>query len=182
MLGLCYDDWVNKDILVDYERSQWFGYLDHSMQDLVRVSIEILEREENDPEQVFHDYSFVVFPMAKAYEGFLKKVFLETGLITRVDFESKHFRVGKSLNPDLPKKYRRDDWVYGKLVERLQPEGKGELPDLMWEMWREGRNLLFHYWPEHENFISLEVARKKVEDIVRVIEEVVGTLNVSSSR
>ena len=54
--------------------------------------------------KVKQNFSFVVFPFAKAYEGFLKKAFLGVGFISRLDYISDHFRLGKVLSPNLVEK------------------------------------------------------------------------------
>jgi len=60
------------------------------------------------------DFSFLVSPIAKAYEGFLKDLFLKIGIITENDYSSDRFRVGKTLNPSL--RYKRFS-VYQKLSD-----------------------------------------------------------------
>lgn len=165
-------------ILKDYQSSEWFGYLEHSMQDLVSISFDLLEGEEvrlrQDSGEPRHDYSFVVFPMAKAYEGFLKKFFYEVGLIDRKMFEGRYFRIGKSLNPDLPIKYRRRDWVYERLDKKCTDHGRPDLTEMMWMEWKQSRNLLFHYFPKHKNFIDIDEARVRVESVAGVMEQAVG--------
>jgi hypothetical protein len=47
------------------------------------------------------DYSFIVAPAAKAYEGYLKEFFFRIGLIDKYTYQSDRFRVGKTLNPSL---------------------------------------------------------------------------------
>ena len=39
------------------------------------------------------DYSYLVFPFAKMYEGFLKQLFLDVGFISERDYYSNHFRI-----------------------------------------------------------------------------------------
>lgn len=46
------------------------------------------------------DYSYLVFTFAKAYEGFLKHLFLDLGLIHEEDFYGDDIRIGRILNPD----------------------------------------------------------------------------------
>ncbi len=143
--------------------------MDEPMRDLAQQSYALLERESGRAgEQEFHDYSFVVFPMAKAYEGFLKKIFFDLKLISRMQYKGDRFRVGKSLNPHLPKRYAWD-WVYGKLVAYCGGEG---LPLRMWETWKSARNRIFHYFPDHHEFITLDQARLLISGIVRVMEDV----------
>ena len=92
-----------------YKESGWYHYLEHSMRDLVDQSVILLERERGFKKIVFHDYSYVVFPAAKAYEGFIKQFLLDSGLLIASQYESRHFRIGKSLNPDLPERYRDEE-------------------------------------------------------------------------
>ena len=54
----------------------------------------------------FKDFSFVIFPFAKVYEGFLKKFFYKIGAINQHQYESERWRVGKALNPSLEKELR----------------------------------------------------------------------------
>ena len=49
------------------------------------------------------DYSFVVFPFAKAYEGFLKRFFLDAGYIKEEEYFSDEIRIGRILNPHYTK-------------------------------------------------------------------------------
>ena len=95
----------------------------------------------------FDDYSFVVFPAAKAYEGFLKKLFLDMGFITQEDYFGKHFRIGKALNPSLEKDLRREG-VYDKIIKYCQGH---ELADNLWNTWKMSRNLIFHWFPNEKN-------------------------------
>lgn len=149
------------------------------MRDLVRTSFALLEREESHLRQgsgePMHDYSFVVFPMAKAYEGFLKKVFLDMGLINKKQFLGDRFRIGKSLNPHLPVRYQWD-WVYDRLAKYC---GGEELPLFMWETWKNARNKIFHFFPDHHEFISLNTARKLITEITQVMEKVLLGCRVS---
>ncbi len=115
----------------------------------------------------FHDYSFVVFPAAKAYEGFLKKLFLDLKFITPDDYYGKHFRIGKALNPSLPKEIRREG-IYDKIEKYCG--GKG-LADKLWETWRESRNLTFHWFPNEKNAISLDEARERIAMIISAIDQ-----------
>lgn len=158
-----------------FSKTAWFSFLDHGQQDLVTQARSLYERESMSPRQMFHDYSFVVFPMAKAYEGFLKKYFLTLGLVGPSDYQSDTFRIGKSLNPDLPEKYRNHDWVVAELDQKCGVVSGGRfdgqlLSRSLWFCWKKGRNLLFHYFPDHENFITLPEALTRIEEISDVMD------------
>src|SRR5688572_25488929 len=104
-----------------FEGEAWYEYLDEPMRDLVDESYYLLDSEQMRGVGL-HDYSFVVFPMAKAYEGFLKKFLFEIGLLSQKDLDARYFRLGKSLNPSLPPRLRNGSWVYGGL-EAISKEG-----------------------------------------------------------
>jgi len=92
----------------------WWDYLEEDLQELLTEAILLL----NDAKSwkiKFHDYSFIVFPVAKAYEGFLKKLFYDMSFINENDYYGNRFRIGKSLNPNLDKDHRDEGWVYDDL-------------------------------------------------------------------
>lgn len=156
------------------ETKKWWEYLEEDLQELLRESfllIEILEGMGADlpaGRGKFHDYSFVVFPAAKAYEGFLKKLFLDLKFITEDDYYGKHFRIGKALNPSLPREIRNEHWVYKKVTNYC---GGSELADKLWDTWRLSRNLVFHWFPDEKNAINLTEAEDRINLIVDAIDD-----------
>jgi hypothetical protein len=149
---------------MEYRQTNWWTYIDEPIQDLARQSYEMIEGLETTQEEKWkqmHDYSFIVFPIAKAYEGFLKKFFLDLGLISKRQFDGDRFRIGRSLNPFLPKRYQWD-WVYPKLVAYCKGD---ELPAELWEVWKTARNKVFHYFPGTHASVSFDQAKKLVDDI-----------------
>jgi hypothetical protein len=165
----------------EFENTNWWNYSDEKMRDLMKQSYDLMEREsrrvEEYKEKPYHDYGFIVFPAAKAYEGFLKRVFLDMGMITSQQYYSDHFRIGRALSPTLPKRYR-SGWVYGKLIENCHGE---ELPMAMWEVWKKGRNRTFHFFPQHEGSVSLEEAKLLVYEISQMMGKVLEGCQVNRS-
>jgi hypothetical protein len=162
----------------EWEQKNWWKYMDDSLRDLMRQSKDLIifenKRVSNEGGEAYHDYAFAVFPAAKSYEGFLKKVFLDLGLINRAQFSGEHFRIGRALSPTLPKRYRIG-WVYGKLVEYCKGE---ELPMAMWEVWKKARNRTFHYFPYHQEAVGLAEAKVLVEEIAGVMEKAVAAFGL----
>jgi len=156
------------DTEFNLEEKIWWGYAHEDIRELLKESVKLFQTVENWKEK-FHDYSFVVFPAAKAYEGFLKKVFLDMGFISKDDFNGKHFRVGKALNPSLEEKFRTES-VYDRIVEYC---GSKDLADFMWETWKSSRNLLFHYFPEEKNAITYQEAGERISLILLAIDRTV---------
>ncbi len=126
-----------------------------------------LHHKDEDPT----DYSYLVFPFAKMYEGFLKQLFLDTGMITEKDYFSDHFRIGKVLSPNLARRLGGSS-VYAH-VERTYHKG---LATRLWHAWKEGRNLVFHYFPHNYRLLSRDDAVKTIQNIVETMQEAVDTM------
>lgn len=151
------------------EGTNWWKYLDETMRELMSQSYKLIELEESRSAkgEIYQDYAFVVFPAAKAYEGFLKKLFLDMGLINKQQFNSDHFRIGRALSPTLPKRYRAG-WVYGKLSAFCDGDS---LPMEMWEVWKKGRNRTFHFFPHRLGNTSLEEGKLIVGAIANIMDK-----------
>lgn len=111
-----------------------------------------------------NDYSFVVSPMAKAYEGYLKDFFLKLNIISDYDYESDRFRVGKTLNPSL--RYKRFS-VYQRLTE-FHEKGE-ELAEILWDAWKYGRNEIFHYFPGNLKNLTRQEAEERISLLLNAI-------------
>ena len=155
------------------EQKVWWPYLGEDLQKLLLTSKFLMSTVESwgadlpGGRQEFDDFLFVVFPAAKAYEGFLKKMFLDLGFITEEDYYGKHFRIGKALNPSLPKELRKEG-VYDKVVKYCQGES---LATKLWETWKLSRNLIFHWFPNEKNAITLPEAGERLEMIISAIDQ-----------
>ena len=151
---------------VNLKNKPWYDYLEEDLRELVEECFELIEKVP-DWHDGFHDYSFIVFPAAKAYEGYLKKLFLDLSFITQEDYYGRHFRIGKALNPQLDARFR-DESVYDKIVKF---SGDKALGDMLWDTWKNCRNLVFHWFPDEKRAISYEEAKDRVERIVAAIDE-----------
>jgi hypothetical protein len=149
------------------EQRIWWAYLEEDLQELLREAV-LLVNKVGSWEEKFHDYAFVVFPAAKAYEGFLKKLFLDLGFIREKQFWGKRFRVGKALNPALDTHLRKKYSVYDKLQNFC---GDKDLAENLWATWKKCRNLLFHWFPKEKNAISFVEAKQRVEMIIDSIDK-----------
>jgi len=147
------------------KEKKWWFFIEEDLQNLLIEAFVLLDFAKTDKER-FDDYSFVVFPAAKAYEGFLKKVFLALGFISEDDFYGKRFRVGKALNPHLEKAYRNES-VYDRLVNYCK---KKEVADQLWETWRLSRNLVFHWFPNEKKSLDLAEAEDRLNMILSAMD------------
>lgn len=146
----------------------WFRQLIHSHQELISQSFFLLEREQRLKGNLA-DYSFVIFPCAKAYEGFLKWYLWRLKYIDDETYYGRKFRIGRSLNPDLPKRLQNGDWLYDELAKHC-----GEvLIRQMWDAWIQCRNHVFHFYPNQQNHLTLSVVEKKLQLMTQVMERLV---------
>ncbi len=123
------------------------------LQQNVRIAVSLYTRERREGIQ-FPDYSFVVFPMAKAYEGFLKQYLLNMHLLSLEQYHDRRFRIGRALNPDLRHNQRDEQWLYDDIVQ-LCSENVGRV---LWNTWLQCRNRVFHYFPASEHVLNLDQA------------------------
>jgi len=152
----------------DHLKTQtWFTNLAPEVQDAAFLSLQLLDREK-DTHTTFTDYSFILFPIGKAYEGFLKQLLLEFHLINSITYNSKKFRIGRSLNPDISFAQRDKWWLYDDLARNCGPE----VARAIWNVWITCRNQVFHYFPERKNTLSLTEVEKRMKTVFEVFEMV----------
>jgi hypothetical protein len=145
----------------------WQAFLNQKQRRLWEEAWLLLRQEREKRRHVLVDYGFIVFGAAKVYEGFLKSFFYQMGFISRYHFYDEHFRIGKSLNLDLPERLRDGSWV----VDDLQRVcGLGTAKQL-WEAWKVGRNRVFHYRDGEEGYLTLDQA----EELLLVIRAAMQT-------
>lgn len=118
------------------------------------------------------DYSFLVAPIAKAYEGFVKDFFLKLQVISNEEYEGDRFRVGKTLNPSL--RYKRFS-VFQKLAN-YHDKGE-ELAETLWDAWKFGRNEIFHYFPNNYKSLSKLEAEERIELLLKAMVKAGEFLN-----
>lgn len=138
-----------------------WNYLSETQRQLATDGQLLLDDRDRHPNEHLSDYSYLVFPFAKLYEGFLKQLFLDLSVISQREYESKHFRVGKVLSPNLVRRLGERS-AYGHVAKRY---GK-ELADTLWNTWKQGRNLVFHYFPHNVSRLSLSAAKSLIEMIM----------------
>jgi hypothetical protein len=119
------------------------------------------------------DFSYLVFPFAKLYEGFLKQLFLDLDLISANQYFSDKFRIGKALSPNLAS-MRTGYSVYREFDKRFQ---KG-LATRLWHTWKEGRNLVFHYFPHNYRALTRAQAENLITGIIETMDEAVKLTHV----
>ncbi len=140
-------------------------YLSREEQELLRDGFWLWQEISHLPKSPhLSDYSFLVAPFAKAYEGFLKKFFLQLNLISQRDYYGDHFRVGRVLNPNL----RYQPYSVYRPLEKLGYR-RQSIANLLWRAWKQGRNLVFHYFPHNLQRLSRGEAEKRIYLILKAI-------------
>ena len=150
---------MNPQLITKFKQAQDFLTPDqrHLFEDIITISSHLQKDHIND-------YSFLVAPAAKAYEGFLKDFFLQIRIIDRYNYKSDRFRVGKTLNPSL--RYKRFS-IFQKLAE-LDDNGE-ELAEILWNAWKFGRNEIFHFFPHSYKKIDKTESENRITMILNAI-------------
>ena len=90
-----------------------------------------------------------------------KKLFLDLGMIHYDDYYGDEIRIGRLLNPH----YKHENHnVFQKMCNHSL-EGKN-LSKRLWETWKNGRNLIFHYFPHNFKRLSFDQAVNEIDEIV----------------
>lgn len=131
-------------------------YLSEEIQGLI-VDGELLLDHAKDHMESISDYSYLVFPFSKAYEGFLKRLFLDLDLMREDEYYSDEIRIGRVLNPNYMKEKEN---VFYRLC------GSKEVAKVLWDVWKRGRNQVFHYFPHNFRRLGYDEALGLIKDIV----------------
>lgn len=158
------------------KNSPLWQFLSAEQKDYLTDSFYLLEHLKTHP-VVLNDYSFILFGVAKCFEGFLKKLFLKKRYINEEQFLSTRFRIGKVLNPNLEEKYKNES-VYDNIREET---GNNELADLLWETWKFNRNRVFHYFPNKIDYLTIEECERKMNETVDAMSQTLNILLSNSS-
>ncbi|MDC0449003.1 hypothetical protein OAL67_00090 [bacterium] len=155
--------------LIDRNSILW-SYLPPELQGLIADGETLLTNmEKKEARENVSDFSFLVFPFAKAYEGFVKKVFLDLEMITHDEYFGDEIRVGRLLNPGYMEETGN---VFAKFCNR---GGSGrKLSEDLWKMWRRGRNRVFHYFPHNFRKLDYSEALEIVKGFVEMMEKTVA--------
>jgi hypothetical protein len=152
---------MDKAKILMFKTTDFWFYLSQNQKDLINEGVYLMNDIIRDGAYHFKDYSFLVFPFAKAYEGYLKKLFRDLKFISHLDYISDHLRLGKLMSPNL----------VGKLGERslykkIKEASTKELADRIWDIWKRGRNQIFHYFPHNLKAISFEEAKSLADEFL----------------
>jgi len=144
-------------------------YLSDTQRQLAADGQLLIDDRDLHPNEQVSDYSYLVFPFAKLYEGFLKQLFRDLMIISDRDYESAHFRLGKVLSPNLMRRLGKRS-AFAEIRKRYG----ADLADILWHTWKQGRNLVFHYFPHNIRRLTLAEALGIITMIVDTMVEAVA--------
>ena len=145
---------------------KFWEYLSQNQKDLILEGNFLMNEVIKHGNYEFKDYSFLIFPFAKAYEGYLKQLFRDKGFLTRMDYISSHLRLGKLMSPNLVDRLGKKS-----LYRQMKEYATADLADLVWDTWKMGRNQVFHYFPHNVQAVSFEKAEEIISQIITAMRE-----------
>ncbi|MFA9288461.1 MAG: hypothetical protein ACEQSA_01100 [Weeksellaceae bacterium] len=152
-----------EDNIINWSEKPFSKYLGKDILYLRYDSLILLDKLENDL-HVFSDYSFVVSPFAKAYEGFLKKILVDVGAISKDELKSKpSLSVNSYFHP-----------VEGSMVKYTSDAAREKaIPAVIYTVYQECRNEIMHFdiyqHPSKKAIRNIEEAKffiKRIEDAI----------------
>ena len=158
--------------MIDHGSPLW-NYLSDQERILADDGAFLIADSEIHKDQDPTDCSYLVFPYAKLYEGFLKDLFRDLGIIEEREYRSNHFRIGKVLSPNLARRLGKRS-----AYEQICNQYSAELAETLWHAWKEGRNLVFHYFPADFRLLSKEQALSCITTLIHAMEICVTRTNV----
>ncbi len=158
-----------------FNTRNWYRFLTPWQQQLVQVTAKLIDQHQpnKDNSQYLVDYSFLVFSMSKAYEGFLKKFLYDFKLINKKTYEGRRFRIGRALNPAVSKNQRDQYWLYDNVVQLCSKKVAQDL----WEAWLYCRNRVFHFFPKDKGLLTYEQALAKIYRLSEAMEQAISCMN-----
>lgn len=149
-----FDKFVGSELIELYQDSNYlfeFFSLKHSPQNNIV----------KEP-SVFTDHSFMLIPIAKVYEGVLKKILAKSGVIQDGDlFENPSINVGAYFNP------AGNDKISCLLKDKARDK---VVPHVIYSTYQECRNQIFHYDQYRDRRIKTvseaEFYRKRILDAI----------------
>jgi hypothetical protein len=156
-------------MLVLSRKSALWVYLDEDLKGLLQDGEILMDTSELHKGKI-SDFSYLVFPFAKAYEGFLKRLFLDLDVMREDEYYSDDIRIGRVLSP----RYMEE---HGELYNAicLHKKGGQSLADELWAVWKKGRNQVFHYFPHNFRSLSLNEALEIIHEILEVMQKSVAS-------
>ena len=142
---------------INWKSEEFDNFLGRELLELYQDSCDLFENVHNFDNM--SDYSFVLLPIAKVYEGVLKKVLIVIGLTKLADWESNpNLSVSKYFNPV------GDSRIFEALEDKARDKS---VPHIIYSTYQECRNKIFHYDLHRDDRIKTikdaEFYKKRIE-------------------
>ncbi len=149
-------------------KSKLWEYLEQDLKGLISDGEVLLDTAQSNDGKI-SDFSYLVFPFAKAFEGFLKRLFLDLDMMREDEYYGDEIRIGRVLSPH----YVHEN---ANLFKNLSAHKRGgvDVATLLWNVWKKGRNQVFHYFPHNFRSLSLNEALEIVHEIIGAMDNAVG--------
>lgn len=150
-----------------------WSYLTEELKGLIEDGEELIDHTKGQGPGASSDFSYLVFSFAKAYEGFLKRLFLDLDLIREDEYYGDDIRIGRILNPYFIK-------TKGNIFDKLcSKSGSGnDTAEKLWHAWKKGRNQVFHYFPHNFRRLNHGEALDIIKDIVDAMDTAVTACSI----
>jgi hypothetical protein len=162
---------------MNFNNRVWYQYLTPWQRQLVQVTAKLVKQHADGNQDYLVDYSFLVFSMSKAYEGFLKKFLYDFDLIDKETYEGRLFRIGRALNPDIPKGQRDQHWLYDDVIQLCSERTARDL----WQAWLQCRNRIFHFFPKDKGLLTYNQAVQRIRQVDQAMQQAVQCYNHNNS-
>ncbi len=162
--------------ILDKNSILWF-YLSEDLKGLILDGESLLDHATKHNGDHTSDFSYMVFPFSKAYEGFLKQLLLDLNLIREDEYYGDDIRIGRLLNPGFMKDHES---IFENLCGKNK-QGK-QLAAKLWDSWKRARNQVFHYFPHNFRRLSYEEASQLIKDIAESMEAAVLNCDIKKSK
>lgn len=160
--------------LVGRETAVW-AYLPEDLKGLISDGEKLVDHAAYDGTKV-SDYSYLVFPFSKAYEGFLKRFFLDLSLIKEDEYYGDDIRIGRILNPHF---IHENNNVFNKVCN-WGGSGDNVVADALWKAWKRGRNQVFHYFPHNFRKLTFDEALDVIAELLSAMDGAVTNCNLKT--
>jgi hypothetical protein len=122
---------------INWKSEEFDKFLGRELLELYQDSCDLFEYINKSEFPIMSDYSFMLLPIAKVYEGALKKVLIAIGLTKLADWEfNPNLSVSKYFNPVGD----------NKIFEALEDKARDKtVPHIIYSTYQECRNKIFHY-------------------------------------
>lgn len=150
---------------IEWKNEEFDKFVGSDLLELYRDSCVLLEQNKKEG-QIFpalSDYSIIILPIAKVYEGILKKILVEAEIIGEEEIRiNPGINVGHYFNPV----------GNNKIFNHIKDHARDRVvPHIIYATYQECRNQILHYDPHKDNRI------KNIEDVEFYVKRIMHAID-----